>query len=50
MPKYCVMVEWRKGKEVTVYAKNEDEAEEKALDLVASWGVDDPEVTDVSEE
>lgn len=50
MPKYLVTVEWRKEKEVSVYAKSEDEAEDKALELVSSWGIDDPEVIDFDEE
>lgn len=49
MPKFIVTVEWKKQKEVSVYAKDDDEAEEKALELVSSWGVDDPDVVDVEE-
>lgn len=49
MPKFIVTVWWKKSKEVSVFAKDEDDAEDKALELVSSWGVEDPEVVDVEE-
>lgn len=37
-------------KELTIYAHSEEEAEEKATDLVMEWaGVSDVEVTDIQE-
>lgn len=50
MPKFIVTVEWRKSKELTVYASDEDEAEDKAMDIVSTWDIDDPEVVDVTED
>lgn len=50
--KYVVTVEFtsRRSKEITVYANDETEAEDKAVDIVLKWdGVDDAEATDVEE-
>ena len=50
--KYIVTVEItsRREKEITVYAKDEGEAEEKACNIVMQWdGVDDAEAIDVEE-
>ena len=51
--KYVVTVEIisRRTKEIAVYASSEDEAEDKASNLVLSWdGVDDVEVVSVDED
>jgi hypothetical protein len=55
VPKYAVHVEYYKKytKELTVYADDEDYAEEKALEIVSTWDIEDipePEVTDIFEE
>lgn len=51
MAKFTVTVEWRKTRELSVYAKDEDEAEEKVLEMVSTWsGVEDPEVVEVTED
>ena len=50
MPKFTVTIEWRKQKEISVYAADEDEAEDKALDIVSTWDIEDPEVIDVDED
>jgi hypothetical protein len=50
MPKYIVTIEWKKTKELNVFASDEDAAEEKALEIVSSWDIDDPEVVDVTED
>lgn len=50
--KYIVTVEItsKREKEITVYARDEAEAEEKAVDIVLGWdGVDDAEAVDVEE-
>ena len=52
--KYAVTVEYtvRREKELTIYAKDESEAEDKACDLVSGWGDDivDVEVTSIDED
>lgn len=53
MPKYAVEIEYtsKRSKTINVWARDESEAEEKAVDIVLSWdGVDDAEATDVMEE
>lgn len=41
----------RRQKEITVYAQTEEEAEDKALEIVLRWdGVEDAEVTDIEED
>lgn len=50
--KYIVTVEItsRRQKEITVYAKSEAEAEEKACDIVLAWdGVDEADALAVEE-
>jgi len=45
MPKWIVTVQFTQSKEITVYAKDESEAEEKAVDIVLKWnGIDDAPV------
>lgn len=51
--KYIVTVEYttKRTKELTIYAKDEAEAEEKACDIVSGWqDVQDVEATDVYED
>ncbi len=53
MPKYIVTVEYttRREKEITVYAGNEAEAEEKACDIVDKWdGITETDAVDIREE
>lgn len=50
MPKFTVVVEWKKSKDLTIYASDEVEAEREALKRVSTWEIDDPEVTDVYED
>lgn len=50
--KYVVTVEFtsRRQKEITVYANDESEAEDKACDIVLKWdGVDDAEVINIED-
>lgn len=50
--KYVVTVELvsRRTKEINVYARDESEAEEKAVDIVLKWdGVDDADAIAVEE-
>jgi len=50
--KYAVTVEYtlKFTKEITVYAKDESEAEDKACDIVLGWNnVDDAEAISVEE-
>lgn len=50
MPKYNVKVAIIYHKELEVYGQNEDEAGEKAVDIVSKWNnVEDAEVVDVEE-
>lgn len=53
MPRYVVTVmitNAPREKEITVWAATEEEAEDKACDIVSGWdGVDDVEATDVEE-
>jgi hypothetical protein len=49
--RYSVTVSYSQTKEIGVWAKDEQEAEEKAVDIVLGWNnVDDAEAVDVSEE
>ena len=53
MPKYNVTVRITKTleKPISVYASDESEAEEKAVDIVLGWdGIDDAESVDVEED
>ena len=53
MPKFIVNVLYHKAydKEISVYARDEQEAEEKAVEIVNNWdGVVDAEATDVTME
>ena len=51
MPKYLVTVQFKTSKELTVYARDQAEAEEKAVDIVLKWNnVDDAEATDCCED
>lgn len=50
--KYIVTVEYttKRQKELTIYARDESEAEEKACDIVSKWdGVDDVDPIAVEE-
>ena len=48
--KYLVMVQYTQTKEITVYARDDAEAEEKACDVVLKWnGVDDAEAISCEE-
>lgn len=48
MPKFSVTLELKQSKTLDIYAADEDEAEEKAIDIVLKWkNVDDAEVTEV---
>lgn len=50
VPKYEVEVIIHNKKTLTIYAKDEDDAEDKAQDLICSWNnVEDCEVINVSE-
>jgi len=50
MPKYNVKVAITYHKELEVYGKDEDEAGERAADIVSQWSnVEDAEVVDVEE-
>ncbi len=47
MPKYNVTVAFTKHKEISVFAKDEEAAKEKAEEIVSAWdGVEDCEVVD----
>lgn len=51
--KYIVTVEYtiKRQKELTIYARNESEAEDKACGIVLGWNdVDDAEVVSVEED
>lgn len=49
--KYAVKVAITYHKELTIYAKSEDEAEDKAADIVMAWNnVEDVEVLEVEED
>ena len=37
MPRYSVLVRYQMNKEITVRARDEQEAEEKAVEIVESW-------------
>ena len=37
MPKYIVTVRYEQEKEITVYARDEQAAEEKACEIVEGW-------------
>lgn len=37
MPRYSVMVRFEQDKEITVYARDEQAAEEKACEIVEGW-------------
>lgn len=53
MPRYRVQVSFTqtKEKEITVYAKDEDEAAEKACAIVEAWdGVDEADAMSVDED
>lgn len=51
MSKFTVEVEYKMKRDISVYAKDAAEAEEKAVDVVLKWnGVVDAEATDVTEE
>ncbi len=53
MPKFTVNVLYHKAfdKNISVYAKDEQEAEEKAVDIVNQWdGVVDAEAGDVMQD
>lgn len=51
MPRYLVTVAMTFHKDVTIYADDEDEAEEKAEELVAGWNnVESVEVLEVTAE
>ncbi len=51
MPKFTVTVEYTQKKEISVYADDEDEAEEKAVAVVLKWqNVEDAEAVDCCEE
>lgn len=50
--RYAVLVEitQRRQKELTIYARDESEAEEKAENIVSGWNdVDDVDILDVEE-
>lgn len=51
--KYVVTVEYttKRQKELTIYARDESEAEDKACDIVLGWNdVDDAEAIEVEED
>lgn len=53
MSKFTVMVSYTKRfkKELTIYARDEDEATDKAENIVSAWDdVEEAEATDVSED
>ena len=51
MPRYKVTVRYEQEKEITVYASDEQRAEEKACEIVEGWnGVLSAEAHDVEEE
>lgn len=53
MPKYVVMVSYtlKYEKEITVYAPSDEEAADKACEIVMSWNnVDDAVAIDVNED
>jgi translation elongation factor EF-1beta len=53
MSKFVVTVSYTKRfeKQMTIYARDEDEATDKAENIVSGWeGVEDVETTDVSED
>lgn len=37
MPRFIVRVRYEQDKEITVYARDEQAAEEKAVDIVEGW-------------
>lgn len=52
MPRYEVTMKVTKtfGKPIAVYARDEAEAEEKAVDIVLGWDdIDDAEMVDIEE-
>lgn len=50
MPRYTVTVRYEQEKEITVYARDELAAEEKACEIVEGWnGVLNAEATDCEE-
>lgn len=50
MAKFTVKVAITYHKELSIYAKSEDEAEDKATELVSAWnGVEDVEVLETVE-
>ncbi|SEN87862.1 hypothetical protein SAMN04489859_102054 [Paracoccus alcaliphilus] len=51
MPRFNVTVRYEQTKEIKVYARNETEAEERAVEIVESWNnVLSAEADDVNEE
>lgn len=51
MPKYTVTVRYHQTKDISVYARDEDAAAEKAVEIVEGWnGVDSAEAESVEEE
>jgi hypothetical protein len=49
--KFTVTIEWRKTRELRLYANDKDEAKEKVLEMVSTWsGVKFPEVVEVTED
>ena len=37
MPRYTVTVRYEQDKDITIYARDKQEAEEKVLDIVECW-------------
>lgn len=51
MPKYTVTVRYQQTRPISVYARDEQAAEEKAVEIVEDWnGVDSAEAESVEEE
>lgn len=51
MPRYQVTVKYEQEKEIGVWADDEEEAKDKAAEIVMGWsGVIDAEAMDVNEE
>ena len=51
MPKFTVTVRYEQEREITVFARDDQAAEEKACEIVENWnGVINAEATDCSEE
>lgn len=48
MPRYTVLVRYEQNKEITVHARDEQAAEEKAVEIVEGWNnVLSAEATDI---